>query len=305
VNARQLEVFRAIMRTGSVTDAARLLNVSQPSVSKVIRHAEAQIGVRLFKRIRGRLYPTPEAELLFPDADRVFRDLEALRHLANELRDGHAGLLRVAASSTTGATVLPQVVARFRAVLPGVKVVFHVLPAAEVRDLIVAHEIELGLTVSPVTGPGVRVQSIGSTEMVCILPRGHPLAQLRAVGPADLVPYPLVSFNANTYFGHILDEAYRSQGMLWRTTLEVNMSLPAIALVRRGVGVALVDALIVGDDTADVVVRPFRPTIRLPVNLLTSEVRPRSHFAERFIEYLREQVGRATAVHAPRSFSQG
>lgn len=293
------------MRTGSVTDAARLLNVSQPSVSKVIRHAEAQMRIRLFKRIRGRLYPTPEAELLFPEADRVFRDLEALRRMAEELRDGNAGLLRVAASSTTGATVLPQVIARFRAALPGVKVVFHVLPAAVVCDLIIGHEIELGLTVSPVSGPGVRVQSIGSTEMVCVLPRSHPLATHRAVGPTDLAPYPLVSFSAHTYFGRILDEAYRTQGMVWRTTLEVNMSLAAIALVRRGVGVALVDALIVGEDTSDLVVRPFRPTVRLPVNLLTSETRPRSHFAERFIEYLREQVGRATTVHAPRSPAPG
>ncbi len=65
MNARQLEIFRAIMRNGSLSAAAVALNVSQPAVSKVLRHFESQIGYRLFERSGSRLVPTPEARLLY------------------------------------------------------------------------------------------------------------------------------------------------------------------------------------------------------------------------------------------------
>ncbi len=78
MNARHLEVFRAIMRQGSLTAAAESLHVSQPAVSKVLRHFEAKIGYRLFERVGSRLVPTAEAHLLFHDADRIFREIEGL-----------------------------------------------------------------------------------------------------------------------------------------------------------------------------------------------------------------------------------
>ncbi len=81
MNLRQIEVFRAVMLRRSVTDAARMLGVSQPTLTKVLRHAEDQLGFRLFRREKGRLRPTEEAELLFTDADRIFRELQSLQRL--------------------------------------------------------------------------------------------------------------------------------------------------------------------------------------------------------------------------------
>ena len=64
MRTRHIEVFNSIYKTGSVTAAAKLLNVSQPSVSKVLAHAEQQLGFRLFERIKMKLVPTPEANIL-------------------------------------------------------------------------------------------------------------------------------------------------------------------------------------------------------------------------------------------------
>jgi len=79
VNARQIEVFRTIMRCGTLTSAAQALNVSQPALSQLLLHAEDQLGFPLFRRLRGRLVPTPEAMQLFPEAERLHRDLESFR----------------------------------------------------------------------------------------------------------------------------------------------------------------------------------------------------------------------------------
>ena len=88
MNARQIEVFRTIMRCGTLTAAAQALNVSQPALSQLLLHAEDQLGFRLFQRLHGRLTPTPEAHQLFPEAERLYRDLEGFRRFAVDLRHG-------------------------------------------------------------------------------------------------------------------------------------------------------------------------------------------------------------------------
>ena len=91
MNLRQLEIFEAVMRTGSLSAAARSLGVSQPAISKALRLAEQEAGFVLFRRIRGRLFPSPEAETLLPQVERVRSEIGAVSLLLKQLRDGHAG----------------------------------------------------------------------------------------------------------------------------------------------------------------------------------------------------------------------
>lgn len=77
MNLRHIEVFNAIMQSGSVTGAAQLLNVTQPAVSNVLRHAEQQLGLKLFERIAGRLQPTRKHMICFRTY-RKFSDALAL-----------------------------------------------------------------------------------------------------------------------------------------------------------------------------------------------------------------------------------
>src|SRR3546814_16493658 len=72
MNLRQMEVFHAIMVTGSITGAARLLNVTQPAVSTVLKHGESQLKMKLFVRVAGPLHTQPEAEAVFPRAASIF-----------------------------------------------------------------------------------------------------------------------------------------------------------------------------------------------------------------------------------------
>ena len=71
-NLRQIEVFRAVMITGSIRGAAQLLFVSQPAVSRLLSHTESRVGFPLFQRIRGRLHATPEAKKLFHEVEEVY-----------------------------------------------------------------------------------------------------------------------------------------------------------------------------------------------------------------------------------------
>lgn len=286
MNARQVEIFHAVMRCGTVTDAARHLGISQPAVSKAIALAEADLRIKLFRRIKGRLLPTLEAESLLSDADHVIRSLDRLQRFAGDLREGKAGLLRVAASSSLAVSVVPAALARFHRDKPGVKTISHLLPAEQVANMVSTNQVDLGVTLSPVHAPATRVRNAAATEMVCALPEGHPLAALDVVGPADLQGEPLVSYNSRTFFGRILDEAFEKEGVVRRVAVEVAMALTAASLVRAGAGVAILDGFLPAAGHSGIAWRPFRPRIVLPVNLLSSESRPLSRFADEFAPYL-------------------
>ncbi|WP_216872828.1 MULTISPECIES: LysR family transcriptional regulator [Roseomonadaceae] len=289
MNARQLEIFHAVMRSGTVTGAASFLGISQPAVSKAIQLAERRLGFKLLRPIKGRLYPTPEAERLLPDADRIIRDLAAFQRLTGEVRTGGAGLVRVAASSSCATTLLPMAAMRFRRSHPAVRISSHLLPAREVAEAVIAGEADFGLALSPVQLPGLAVRSLGTPEMICIAPEGHALLRLKAVTPVDLARHELISFGGETYFGAMLDQAFEAAGLRREMVLQVTMSVVAAAHVLQGGGVAVVDGLMRHSALAGLGWRPFRPSLRLPVTLMTQAHHPLSRLSAAYVEAV-EQV---------------
>ena len=83
---RHIEIFHAIYTTGSITNAAKILHVSQPSVSKVLSHAELQLGFNLFDRVKGRLIPTDEAEMLFDEVDKIYQQMRSIKNTAQNIK---------------------------------------------------------------------------------------------------------------------------------------------------------------------------------------------------------------------------
>src|SRR5690606_36086002 len=117
---RHIEVFHAIYTSGSINAAARALNVSQPSLSKTLQHAEDQLGFQLFRRVRGRLIPTDEAHVVFRESSEVYAKIETLQQACKSLRNGDAGHIRIAVLPVAGLDAAPAAIARFRDKHPGV-----------------------------------------------------------------------------------------------------------------------------------------------------------------------------------------
>ena len=123
---RHIEVFNAVMQTGSVSAAARLINVTQPAVSRTLQHAELQLGFALFERARGRLTPTNEAMALFPHVEKLYEQLDEVQHqlfnLGGELSIPGFELLKVEAVAALDAAL-----EKYNAQLP--KLEEFILPA--------------------------------------------------------------------------------------------------------------------------------------------------------------------------------
>ena len=298
MNARHLEVFRAIMRHSSLTAAAEALHISQPAVSKLLRHFETLIGYKLFERIGGRLVATPEAHLLFRDADRIFREIEVLKIYSNRIRDKQLSLLRVAASAPPTFALLPAATRRFRRRNPGARLVLQTLPAEEIAERILIGDIDLGLTMTTLPQPQVRNEVVGTADIVALVLPESPLAILKAITPADLKDQALISYGMNTPAGQMLARVFQEQGPVYDPQIEISLSIAAAPLVSAGLGVALVDGLVPWAKLGNLKVLPFQPRSTLDIVLVTSSSLPQSRFGREFardIQAAIHDLGRAKA----------
>jgi DNA-binding transcriptional LysR family regulator len=291
INLRQIEVFRAVMSTGSISGASRLLHVSQPAVSRLLAYTESRIGFALFDRVKGRLFPTPEARRLFDGVEEVYQGVRRVNELAHDLAMRQGGALHVLSSPSVGQMIIPRAVEAFRRAHPGVHVTFQFAPYESLLDRVVRHQADLGILILPVSHPNLEVRSIGRARMVCLLPYNHPLARQGTLTLADLQPFDLIGYDRDTPFGRLLVEMHERAGLPLDTAMTVGSPLNACAFVQAGAGVALVDEFSVHSWPAgNFVVRPLAEAPHFDANLLYSRFEPLSQRAQAFVQTLQAMM---------------
>jgi DNA-binding transcriptional LysR family regulator len=274
-----MEAFRAVMLTGSMNGAARLLYISQPAVSRLIAHTEQTLGLRLFDRDRGKLTPTAEAQLLFKEIDTMFGEAVRIDEFARDLSSNPGGALRFCCSPSLALNFIPPVVADYMKAFPQVRLKFHTTLLANVADELLARKVELAVSVLPLDHPNLVVEPFATGRMVCIVPDGHPLARQDDVELRQIPDYPLIGYARNIPFGHLMSAAFDRAGVPWRVAVEIMRAESACAFVREGAGIAIVDEFsVAGHGWTGVTVRPLREEIPLTLSLLWSKFdRPSSH----------------------------
>jgi DNA-binding transcriptional LysR family regulator len=292
MNLRQLEVFYAVVKAGSVTAAARNLHVSQPAISAVLKHAEQQLRIKLFERIGGRLHPTPEALSLLPDVEEIFGRIETLNRTVQEMRDGDAGSLVVATSPTLVNTLLPQAIAALRRISPALNIFLHSLPTPLAVDRVARREADLGLVYGPVKDSAVIVDTLARSEIVCAMPLNHPLAKQASVHACDLAGSPVISLGSTTQLGTLIDEACRAQAILpLIINIEASSSFTACLLVSEGAGLALIDRYtMLSGRFEDLIFKPFRPRIEVELCLIFPLNRSRRQSAVKLGDLLQNML---------------
>jgi DNA-binding transcriptional LysR family regulator len=301
MNLRQIEVFRAIMVTKSVSGAADMLQVSQPAVSQVLRHAEDQLRIVLFDRVKGRLHPTPAAHSLYAEVSELYSGIERVRQISEEFRRSASDSLHIVASPSLSRTLLPRAMANFRKACPSVRLKFQSLGYDNIVTALLSHDADL----SVVTGYDARAGLIGhkllEVGLVCALPHSHPLAANAAISPADLRGQPLISFPNKSFVGRMIETAFIAAGEVRMIAIEVPFPETALSLVGHGVGVAVVDeltALSVNDP--NVVIRAFAPSAPAAVAIMRTATHARNGLASAFARALCDAAEDVKAmIHAP------
>jgi DNA-binding transcriptional LysR family regulator len=269
MNFRQLEIYRAVMISGSASRAAELLQITQPAVSRAIVELEASLGFSLFDRVKGRLVPTPEGQMFFADVNVSFVGLDRLRSAAARIRDFGSGSLRIASMAAFGSTVVPQAIHSFRLKHPQIAVTLQVLSSASVRELVANQQFDIGIAADEVDLSGVSHQVFGSFAAVCAIPPAHPLAAKQIITPQDLDGVAFIALAPEDRARKRVSEVLAAAGANPEIVVETPSAGTICALALEGVGVGLVNpAATYGFAERGLVFRPFHPEVQFKSHLL-------------------------------------
>ena len=288
ISLRHIEVFYAIMRAGSITEAARVLNVTQPAVSVALKQLETRLKMKLFDRVGGRLQATPEAKALLPDVAEIFGRLGAVERLSQDLAQGARGVFSVAATPPLCDGFVAKAVATFVAKRPGVKVSLQAIGSALALDRVINREVDLGVVYEPVVSAALDVQEISRAAIGCIMPARHALAKRAGIRVADLAPYPIITYLPQALLRPYIDRALSDKKPALNIAVQTGTSASAISLAVHGAGIALVEtALFSARPIQGFVMRPVEPKVELKILLLQPRQPASSRVLEDFVAHLR------------------
>lgn len=254
---RQLEAFAAVMSTGSVTAAGRLLGRSQPAISRLLQELEAEIGYPLFARSGPRVTPTEQGFLLYDDVERALTSLQQIRGRAEEIARGQAQPLLMAATSALAAGLVPDALKRIESRIGAARVQLRSASPEQVVHAVLSGAAQLGATSLPLEHRGLTVHWIGQAPCVAALPEDDPVAQQAVVPVSALAGRRLITMANPFRLRRRLDAALAPNGQM-PGTLETNSSVNALAAVRAGLGVSVLEPITAyGAPMAGVAIRPI------------------------------------------------
>ena len=290
---RHIEIFQAIRQTGSISAAAQLLHVSQPAVTKVLQHAEQQLGFPLFLRVRGKLQATPEALELEREVDKVSESLQGVRRLAQSLRREPGHSLRIGATPALALSLLPPAIHEWTARYPDIACELSSDHSRELVQKLLMREIDLALTLNFAGHPGLTTQVLANGALVALASKGYwTEAQTRKPLPlAELAGAPLIGLSSAAPLAAKLDSYLEKVDPPPRVSLSVQTYSLARAMVESGAGLTVIDPFTaLGASTATTRIRTLTPPLPITLYALTRADEPPPHMLANLLQIFGERA---------------
>ena len=291
LNLRQIEAFRSVMVTGSVVGAARLMNVTQPGVSRTIGLMELRLSYPLFERRGRRLVPTPEAEALYREVEHLYGSIERISQVAQDIRFQRAGALRIATLPALAQWLVPRGITRFLSTRPNVTVFVQSLPSRQIAELVSTRQFDVGVVELPLSRPAIEIESFDPVQSMAVMPSSHRLASKKLISLKDLDGERMVLLSQHSFVRYQIDDAFTSLGAAPNVVLETPSSSIACALVSAGAGITLVSRWAAGPFAGpDLAVLPVKETLSSRYALIFPQGTARLSLADAFAGDLREEI---------------
>jgi LysR family transcriptional regulator, carnitine catabolism transcriptional activator len=270
MDERRLHYFLAVVDEGGVTRAAKRLHVAQPTLSQALRTLETELGSELFQRVGRRVRLSAAGEAFVGPARQALRAIDEARAAIAGVRDLSTGTLEIAALATLAVDPMATLVGRFRALHPGIKVRMLEPESAEgVTELVQDGTCELGAAHLSLPRTGLEAVSLGSQELLFVVPPGEQGDVSRPLRPRELARTPLVLSPPGTSTRILLEEALAAVGVTPQIAVETAAREAIIPLVLAGAGAALLPAPLASEARRrGAQVRTANPKIVRPIGLV-------------------------------------
>lgn len=294
---RQIEVVRAIFVSGSILGAAKMLNVSAPGISRLLKYTEGALKVRLFQRSNGRFIPTPEARDIFEQIDSVYQKLDDLSYVLGKMQSGASSELKIGSVPSISHVMVPRAVARVRSRYPDLRFDINVLKIEEAVDYLLLGRGEVVAISSKIDHPSLIFQPLSKGELYCIVPQNHLLSRRSSISASEMTKYPLIGIDPKDPYGRIMADTFDMNGLNYDITIRARFGTTVCALVKAGLGIAVIDQFTVahGEFPGISILKIEEPTI-FETYIATKRGTELSLYAQDFISNLRLEMNHSKPI---------
>lgn len=242
INFEHYKVFYYVARNGSITGAAEQLYISQPAVSKCIKHLEKDLGCSLFYRNQRGMRLTPEGETLFKHVSKGWDEFMMGEKKIRDMQHQEGGVIRIATSELLGRYLLLPHLEKFRQIYPKVRIQIKNYVTRETIAAVREDAVEIGIVASPFELRGeMNVWQLCELQDVFIAGQQfRNQLDKRIVTLKELSEYPIVCTDKNTSTRHFLDHFFVQRGFLNEPAMEVGGLESVIHYVQHGMGIGIV-----------------------------------------------------------------
>ncbi|GAA0615739.1 LysR family transcriptional regulator [Paenochrobactrum glaciei] len=238
---RHIEGFRAIMFTGTVTGAAAILNVTQPSISQLLKEIEEIVGCRLFHRNAGRLIPSKEAERLYQEIDRCYTGIDHINTFAKGLTTSRSEVLSIATIPSVALAFLPLALSQLHMKLENVQTKVIARHSNDAVKLVSSHKADIGFGTLPLNAPGIVCEKFSTHPLLCVMNVDDPLAKKQSIKISDLNGQNYIRSSPFEGVQDIMDKSFLEENCQPNLVSEITLSSLACGVANAGVGIAVVD----------------------------------------------------------------
>lgn len=293
-NFRQLQIFQEVVHTGSITKAARRLELTQPAVSSAIANLEHDLGFVLFRRNHYGTELTPEARHLSEGVEKVLSAVRSLDELASDLKQGRAGKLQIGCLPGFSTTIMPSIIARYMKASPGVKSQLQSQESHRIEEWVAAGHYDIGLVELPTTPSALQVESF-RFEMLAAVHRDSPLAKQESLSVPDLDGEPLIALNEHHQSTRQLQQLFGKARCHLNIIAEAQIFPAAASMVEQGMGAALIDPVTAMDlqrhADSTIVLKRFTPSVWFEVAVILPKNLRGSKQCDQFHKLLLAELG--------------
>ncbi|WGF90262.1 LysR family transcriptional regulator [Marinivivus vitaminiproducens] len=289
MDLKQLEVFLAVFSAGSITAAARLLDRSQPAVSRMIQDLENDVGFPLLHRYGPRITPTDRGVRFHADAERLVTGIGRLRDRAHAIASEAALPIEIVAIPAFAAGLVPLALSRMTDDTLPARIHLRSAPAEAGIQSILARAADLCIASLPVEQPGLTTHTLARAPCVAAVSLSDPLADKEVIAIGDLAERRLLTMANPFRLRGRIDRALIAQGVQAARVIDANSAFAALRLAALGKGVAIIDPVTAyGMSLPDAVIRPLDIAIPFLWGVFSAVSHPLSETSRAFLQKLVE-----------------
>lgn len=291
LNFQQIEAFRAVMDTGTTTGAATMLNTSQPAISRRLAELRRATQLTLFDLHNGRLRPTTEGRHLYKAILRHFAGLQKIEAIVASIRESGTQTLRLGCTPTLAVGLIPRVIHDFLARFPNTHINIQTMGTPQLADYLHQDLLDIAVATGEFRRDDFQPQVLNRTAAVCVLPRGHRLAEVESVELSMLKGERILSFSDTDELSVRIKQQLLTHGIPDYFSIQTPSSMTVCALVAAGNGVGIVTPYVADLFGERLLIKPLMPTIGIDLQLALPDHTAPSLLVRHFRTVLVERLG--------------